>query len=285
MIKIKNLTKKYGNHYALKDITLTIDSGTIFGLLGPNGAGKTTLISTLVGLTKTDSGEIIIDSRDIKKELAYIQSISSLIPQNLAFYPTLTAKENLEFFGGMLGLSGRELQSRIESVVEITKLSDVYNRQANTYSGGLKRRLNIAIGLLSEPKIIYFDEPTVGIDPQSRNFILEFIKSMREDGRVIIYTSHYMQEVEFLCDEIAIIDNGEIIQQGSLESLLTQKFKAILKTDKEILQIDIEKLPDELNRLIASGEKIKSIEYGHNLESYFLELTKKELRDEDIYTQ
>ena len=279
MIKIKNLTKKYGNHYALKDITLTIDSGTIFGLLGPNGAGKTTLISTLVGLTKADSGEIIIDSRDIKKELAYIQSISSLIPQNLAFYPTLTAKENLEFFGGMLGLSGRELQSRIESVVEITKLSDVYNRQANTYSGGLKRRLNIAIGLLSEPEIIYFDEPTVGIDPQSRNFILEFIKSMREEGRVIIYTSHYMQEVEFLCDEIAIIDNGEIIKQGSLESLLTQKFKAILKTDKEILQIDIEKLPDELNRLIASKEEIKSIEYGHNLENYFLELTDKKLRD------
>jgi len=279
MIKIKNLTKKYGNHYALKDITLTINSGTIFGLLGPNGAGKTTLISTLVGLNYANSGEIRIDSRDIKKELAYIQSISSLIPQNLAFYPTLTAKENLEFFGGVLGLGGTKLKSRIDSVIEITKLSDVYNRQSNTYSGGLKRRLNIAIGLLSEPKIIYFDEPTVGIDPQSRNFILESIKSMREEGRVIVYTSHYMQEVEFLCDEIAIIDNGEIIKQGSLESLLTQKFKVMLKTDKEILQISIEKLTDELNRVLSDGQEVKSIEYGYNLESYFLELTKKRLRD------
>ncbi|MCK4441475.1 MAG: ABC transporter ATP-binding protein, partial [Sulfurovaceae bacterium] len=256
-----------------------IKEGEIFGILGPNGAGKTTLISILVGLNHANSGEIIIDNRDIKENLAYIQSISSLIPQNLAFYPTLTTKENLEFFGGMLGLSGAKLKSRIEFVVNITKLSDFYHRQAHTYSGGLKRRLNIAIGLLSNPKIIYLDEPTVGIDPQSRNFILESIKEMRDDNKVIVYTSHYMQEVEFLCDEIAIIDNGEIIKQGSLNSLLAQKFNVIVKTQTQTLKIDIEELPNRLQELISIGEQVKSIEYGHNLENYFLELTSKQLRE------
>ena len=275
MIKISNLFKKYNNDYALKDINLEIKRGTIFGLLGANGAGKTTLISILVGLNSANSGEITIDNRDIKEELAYIQSISSIIPQNLAFYPTLTTKENLEFFGGMLGLRGAKLKSRIEFVVNTTKLSDYYNKQAKTYSGGLKRRLNIAIGLLSNPKIIYLDEPTVGIDPQSRNFILESIKDMREDNRVIVYTSHYMQEVEFLCDEIAIIDHGEIIKQGSLNSLLAQKFNAIVETQTESLKVDIKELSDTLSKIISSGEHIKSIEYGHNLESYFLELTNK----------
>jgi ABC-2 type transport system ATP-binding protein len=271
-------TKKYNNNYALKDVTLEIEGGSIFGLLGPNGAGKTTLISTLVGLNSCDSGEIIIDGRDIKEELSYIQSISSLIPQNLAFYPTLTAKENLEFFGGMLGLRGKALKSRIEFVVDITKLTDVYNREAKTYSGGLKRRLNIAIGLLSDPKIIYFDEPTVGIDPQSRNFILESIKAMKQDNRLIVYTSHYMQEVESICDKIAIIDRGEIIKEGSLNSLLTE-FKATIRTGDKMIKVELEALSKEINRLLGDGKKIDSIEYGHNLESYFLELTDREVRD------
>jgi len=279
MIKISNLTKKYDTNYALKNITLNIENGSIFGLLGPNGAGKTTLISSLVGLTSSNRGNIIIDNRDIKDELAYIQSISSLIPQNLAFYPTLTAKENLEFFGAVLGLTGDILKSRIEFVINITKLNEVYNKQADTYSGGLKRRLNIAIGLLSNPKIIYFDEPTVGIDPQSRNFILEAIKDMREDNRIIVYTSHYMQEVEFLCDKIAIIDHGEIIKQGSLNSLLSEDFKATIVTENESLEVDLKDLSKVIDRFIKSSIKIKSIEYGHNLESYFLKLTDKEVRE------
>ena len=273
MIQISNLSKKYDTHQALKSINLKIDRGSIFGLLGQNGAGKTTLISTLIGLNRADSGKVIIDNRDIKEELAYIQSISSLIPQNLALYPTLTAKENLEFFGGMLGLKANRLKSRIESVVNITKLQEVYNKQAQTYSGGLKRRLNIAIGLLSDPKIIYFDEPTVGIDPQSRNFILESIKSMRDENRVIIYTSHYMHEVEFLCDNIAIMHNGKIIQQGSLQSLLTQKFNAKIETENKIVKTEITNLSNKIDELLSNGENIKSIEYGSNLESYFLELT------------
>lgn len=278
MIKISNLNKKYGKHEVLKDINLELKGGSIFGLLGPNGAGKTTLISTLVGLNSCDSGKIIVDNKNIKDELAYIQSISSLIPQNLAFYPSLTTKENLEFFGGMLGLHGNSLKSRIEYVINITKLNDVYNQEAKTYSGGLKRRLNIAIGLISDPKIIYFDEPTVGIDPQSRNFILESIKEMKDENRLIVYTSHYMQEVEFLCDEIAIIDRGEIIRQGDLSSLLIE-FKATIKTADKVFEIEIDKLSQELERLKQEGEKIESIDYGHHLENYFLKLTQKELRD------
>jgi ABC-2 type transport system ATP-binding protein len=278
MIHISNLSKKYSDNYALKDINLEIESGSIFGLLGPNGAGKTTLISTLVGLNACEMGEITVDNRSIKEELAYIQSISSLIPQNLAFYPTLTAKENLEFFGGMLGLKGEGLKSRIEFVINITKLDEVYNQEARTYSGGLKRRLNIAIGLLSDPKIIYFDEPTVGIDPQSRNFILESIKAMRDDKRLIVYTSHYMQEVEFLCDKIAIIDRGEIIRVGELNSLL-REFMVTIKTEKRVIKVELDRLSKEIDKLIYDREKIESIEYGHNLESYFLQLTDRGLRD------
>jgi ABC-2 type transport system ATP-binding protein len=278
MIHISNLSKKYSDNYALKDINLEIESGSIFGLLGPNGAGKTTLISTLVGLNVCEMGEIMVDNRSIKEELAYIQSISSLIPQNLAFYPTLTTKENLEFFGGMLGLKGEGLKSRIEFVINITKLDEVYNQEARTYSGGLKRRLNIAIGLLSDPKIIYFDEPTVGIDPQSRNFILESIKAMRDDKRLIVYTSHYMQEVEFLCNKIAIIDRGEIIRVGELNSLL-REFMVTIKTEKRVIKVELNRLSKEIDKLIYDREKIESIEYGHNLESYFLQLTDRGLRD------
>ena len=278
MIKISNLCKSYEKHQALKNINLEMNAGSIYGLLGPNGAGKTTLISSLIGLTSYDSGDITIKDKNLKEELAYIQSISSLIPQNLAFYPTLTAKENLEFFAGMLGLKSQALKSRLDYVMNITQLQEVFNKQAQTYSGGLKRRLNIAIGLLSDPEIIYFDEPTVGIDPQSRNFILESIKSMKDDKKLIIYTSHYMEEVEFLCDKVAIIDHGEILKTGTLETLLSD-FKALVKTENESFEVELKSLSKTLDELLSKGEKVKAVEYGHNLENYFLQLTNKELRE------
>ena len=278
MIKISNLSKKYGEQEVLKGITLSMQKGSIYGLLGPNGAGKTTLISSLVGLKNFDTGEISIDGKNIKDNLAYIQSISSLIPQELAFYPTLTAAENLEYFAGMLGLKNATLKSRIDEVIYLTQLSDAYAKTAQNYSGGLKRRLNIAIGLLSNPKIIYLDEPTVGIDPQSRNFILESIKKMQQDDRLIVYTSHYMNEVEFLCDKIAIMDHGKIIKEGSLHTILSDA-KAIVKTSRETLEVEINVLSDVLQRITKEGETVKSIEYGHDLESYFLQMTDKKLRD------
>lgn len=278
MIEISNISKSYGKNEVLKEISLCMQRGSIYGLLGPNGAGKTTLISSLVGLHSVDSGEILIEGQNIKEALAYIQSISSLIPQELAFYPSLTAAENLEYFAGMLGLKGSALKSKIDEVIYLTQLSDVYKKEAQTYSGGLKRRLNIAIGLLSNPQIIYLDEPTVGIDPQSRNFILESIKNMQEDNKLIVYTSHYMNEVEFLCDKIAIIDHGEIIEEGKLSVILSDS-KAIVKTSHEILEVEINLLSDTLNRISKEGSLIESIEYGHNLESYFLRMTDTELRD------
>ena len=278
MIEVSNLSKCYGEYEALKDISLSMQRGSIYGLLGPNGAGKTTLISSLVGLHTFDSGTIMVEGKSITEHLAYIQSISSLIPQELAFYPTLTAAENLEYFAGMLGLKGGALKSRIDEVIYLTQLNDAYSKEAQTYSGGLKRRLNIAIGLLSDPKIIYLDEPTVGIDPQSRNFILESIKKMKDDNRLIVYTSHYMNEVEFLCDKIAIIDHGKIIQEGNLNTILA-KAKATVKTSHEVLEVDIELLSDTLARLTKDGQKVESIEYGHNLENYFLKMTDKKLRD------
>ena len=278
MINISKFSKNYEEHQVLKDISLEMNAGSIYGLLGPNGAGKTTLISTLVGLNTYDVGEISIQDKSLKEELAYIQSISSLIPQNLAFYPTLTAKENLEFFAGMQGLKGQALKTRLEQVMHLTQLQEVFNKQAETYSGGLKRRLNIAIGLLSDPQIIYFDEPTVGIDPQSRNFILESIKSMKDEKKLIVYTSHYMEEVEFLCDKIAIIDKGKILKEGSLESLLTN-FKARIQTESDNFEVELAALSQTVDALLNQGEKIKAIDYGHNLENYFLDLTKKELRE------
>ncbi len=278
MINISNLSKNYGEKKVLEEISLSMGKGSIYGLLGPNGAGKTTLISTLIGLKKFDSGEMNIDGRNMKTDKAYIQSISSLIPQELAFYPTLTAAENLEYFAGMLGFKNATLKSRIEEVIYLTQLDDAYHKMAQTYSGGLKRRLNIAIGLLSNPKIIYLDEPTVGIDPQSRNFILESIKKMQQDDRLIVYTSHYMNEVEFLCDKIAIIDHGKIIKEGTLGSMLADS-KAIVKTVHETLEVEIDLLSDTLKQIVDGGDHIESIEYGHNLESYFLQLTNKELRD------
>lgn len=278
MIQVDNLTKQYGEQTVLNHITLSVESGSIFGLLGPNGAGKSTLISTLMGLHNDYSGMAMVDGKEVKHATAFIRNISSLIPQNLAFYPMLTTKENLEFFGGMLGMAGKQLQARIENVVETAKLENVFYQKAYTCSGGLKRRLNIAIGLLSDPKIIYFDEPTVGIDPQSRNFILESIKKMQNGNRVIVYTSHYMEEVEFLCDSIAIMDHGEIIQTGSLDSLL-KTIKATIRTDKTVFHVAVEEIPDILIKLRQEGETIRSIDYGHALENYFLTLTDKEVRE------
>ena len=278
MIQIADLTKQYGEHTVLNHITLSVENGSIFGLLGPNGAGKSTLISTLMGLHNDYFGTAMVDGKEVMYETASIRNISSLIPQNLAFYPMLTVKENLEFFGGMLGKTGKHLQARIEDVVEIAKLENVFYQKAHTCSGGLKRRLNIAIGLLSDPKIIYFDEPTVGIDPQSRNFILESIKKMQNADRVIVYTSHYMEEVEFLCDSIAIMDHGKIIQSGSLDALL-KTIKATIRTDKTVFHIAVEEIPDILTKLRQEGETIRSIDYGHALENYFLTLTHKEVRE------
>lgn len=225
IIRIENLVKKYKGSYepALDDISFDIRDGRIFGLLGPNGAGKTTTISILCGLIPKTSGKITINKRNPEKEFNEIKRSIGIVPQEIALYPSLTAKENLKFIGSMYGLSGNKLEERIEECLVMMGLEDKAGRMIRTYSGGMKRRINLIAGILHKPKILFLDEPTVGVDVQSRNLILEHIRKMNLNGTTIIYTSHYLEEAEQLCHDIAIIDNGSIILEGVLSSLLNSK--------------------------------------------------------------
>lgn len=284
-IVIKNLCKSYKGNLVLDNLNLEIKQGSLFGLLGPNGAGKTTLVSILNFLIPKDSGTILIDNMDLDKDENRIKSICSIVPQTYAFYPKLTAFENLEFFGSLYGLKKEALKKRIDYCVEVTSLEKYINKQAHTFSGGLKRRLNIAIGLLNSPKILYLDEPTVGIDPQSRKYILNVIKKINEkENTTIIYTSHYMEEVEYLCDEIAILDKSKIILQEKKEKLLQKNSIIKIKLLDEIIEVDTKDGFDNFTKMIAKLEKenkpIENIDFGYkNLEDMFLNLTKQDLRD------
>jgi len=219
MLKVTKLTKNYGDVKALNELSLSVEEGSVFGLLGVNGAGKTTLLSILNGLITPDDGKVEVFGLDIIKDREEINNISSIIPQHLAFYENLTVKENINFFGSIQNAS----KDAIANAIEINSLSGLYKQKASTLSGGQKRRLNIAIGLLNNPKIIYFDEPTVGIDPKSRNEILDSIKNYKNLGITVVYTSHYMNEIEKICDTVAIIDKGSLIKQAKLDALLLDK--------------------------------------------------------------
>jgi len=284
-IVIKNLCKSYKEHLVLNNLNLEIKQGSLFGLLGPNGAGKTTLLSILNFLIPKDSGTILIDNMDLDKEENKIKSICSIVPQSYAFYPKLTAYENLEFFGSLYGLKKDSLIRRIEYCIKVTSLEKYINKQAHTFSGGLKRRLNIAIGLLNSPKILYLDEPTVGIDPQSRKYILNVIKKInKQENTTIIYTSHYMEEVEYLCDEIAILDKSKIILHEKKENLLKNNSIVKIKLLDEEIEIDTKNGFDAFTKTVArlekENKKIEHIDFGYkNLEDMFLNLTKQDLRD------
>jgi len=284
-IEIKNLTKSYKKNKVLDNLSLEIKEGSLFGLLGPNGAGKTTLVSIMNYLQTSDSGEINIFGYDYKKDKKQIKQISSYVPQTYAFYPNLSAFENLEFFGALYGLKNSELRKRIEYCVEVTSLEKFLDKRAHTYSGGVKRRLNIAIGLLNNPKILYLDEPTVGIDPQSRKYILDVIKQINsEDKTTIIYTSHYMEEIEYLCDDIAILDNHQIILHDKKELLLEKNSFITIETNEENIQVDIKNdynnLIKMLNLIKNRNTPIENIVFNNkNLEELFLNLTKGNLRD------
>ncbi len=227
MIKISNISKSYGEVKALDNLSFSIKEGSIFGLLGVNGAGKSTILSVLSGLTSIDSGEVEIFGLSLKTELNKIKKISSIIPQNLAFYEQLTVKENLDFFQKIQNGTDESYKKALE----VNRLEKLLNQKAYTLSGGQKRRLNIAIGLLNSPKVIYFDEPTVGIDPKSRNEILNSIKEYKKLGITVVYTSHYMNEVEMICDEVAIISKGRLITQENNLINLEKHFLEITKED------------------------------------------------------
>ncbi len=285
-IIIKDLTKTYKNNCVLDKLNLEIKEASLFGLLGPNGAGKTTLVSILNSLISKDSGEIEIYGKSLEKNSSYIKSISSYVPQSYAFYPNLSTYENLEFFGSLYGLKGKNLKKNIDKSIAMTSLEEYKDKRAFTYSGGLKRRLNIAIGLLNNPKVLYLDEPTVGIDPQSRKYILNMIKKINAENKTtIIYTSHYMEEVEYLCDEIAILDKSKIILQEKKE-LLVEK-NSIIEIELENNKKKLINVKDSYEEFISYITKIgneniniKNIDFGHkNLEDMFLSLTKEDLRD------
>ncbi len=209
MIKVSNVTKRYGDIVALDKLSFEVQKCSIFGLLGVNGAGKSTILSILNGLIEMDSGEVKVAGLDMSRDTKKIKEISSIIPQNLAFYEKLSVKENLDFFAAIQNAN----RENYDKAIEINGLKDVLNQRASTLSGGQKRRLNIAIGLLNNPQIIYFDEPTVGIDPRSRNEILSSIKDYKNFGITVVYTSHYMNEVAMICDEVAIISHGSLVVQ------------------------------------------------------------------------
>ncbi|MBG6130144.1 ABC-2 type transport system ATP-binding protein [Aquimarina sp. EL_43] len=244
MIKIEQLSKKYkgADAYSVSDLDLFIDEKEIFGLLGPNGAGKTTLISLLCSLIKPTSGSFTIDGLTYKNP-NQLKQLIGIVPQEYALYPSLTASENLKYFGSMYGLKGQLLKSKISQAIETLGLSKFANKKVNTFSGGMKRRINLIASILHEPKVLFLDEPTVGVDVQSKNVIIQYLQLLNKKGTTIIYTSHHLNEAEDFCTKVAIIDHGKIISQGQPQELISNQ------------------------------------ENANNLEDVFLALTGKALRD------
>lgn len=224
MITLDSVCARYqpNGPWVLNGLNLQVPRGSLFGLLGPNGAGKTTLVHTLLGLTAPESGQIVIDSLEIPRQRAALAGRVGLAPQSLAFYPTLRVRENLDFFDRVSGRSGSARSVRIESAVHATRLEEHLDKRADQLSGGLQRRLNLAIALLGEPPLLLLDEPTVGVDAQSRGFILEALRRLNENGSTIVYTTHYMDEVQRLCDRVAIMDGGRILVHDDLPVLMQQ---------------------------------------------------------------
>jgi len=223
LIEIAGVAKRYrgADARALDGVSLSIPPGVVFGLLGPNGAGKTTLISILLGLVRKDEGCVRVAGHDMDRELPAIRRLCGLAPQDLGFYPMLTVEENLRFYGAAGGLAGAALAQRVDFACETAQLNDQRRKRAEALSGGLKRRLNLALSLLHAPRVLVLDEPTVGVDPQSRAFLLSVIARLRrEQGLTVIYTSHYMEEVQQVCDRIAILDRGRVLTEGTLAELL-----------------------------------------------------------------
>lgn len=228
MIRINNLSKKYkgADFFSLFNLDLTIEEGEIFGLLGPNGAGKTTLISILSSLLKPTSGSFTIDDLNYYEHKNQLKQLIGVVPQEYALYPTMTAYENLSYFGSMYGLKGKSLSKKIAIYLEMLGLSDFSDRKIQTFSGGMKRRINLIASLLHNPKVLFLDEPTVGVDVQSKNVILDHLRQINKDGTTLVYTSHYLNEAEHFCNRVAIIDHGELVCKGIPKTLIDNEDKA-----------------------------------------------------------
>lgn len=303
MIKAENLRKSYGPTVAVDDISFEVQKGQTLGLLGPNGAGKTTTIQMLCGLLKPDAGKIMLDGKT-DPGLIDVRMSLGVVPQALALYEELSALENLRFFGKIYGLSGQKLKERVNKCLDIAGLEQRSKERVSKYSGGMKRRLNMVCSLLHDPPILLLDEPTVGVDPQSRNLIFETIEDMSKQGRTIIYTTHYMEEAQRLCDKVAIIDYGRILDMDSVENLIARHGgPSHIEAELEENQSDINKIKqfvddkniqfeetkirfqtgrpmESLAKLNSSGVRFLSLKVQTaNLEDVFLNLTGRRLRD------
>ena len=311
ILEVKDLVKKYGDLTAVKGISFAIQAGEIFSLLGPNGAGKTTTISILSTLYAPTSGEATIGGHSITKDPMAVRNLIGVVPQELALYDDLSARENLIFWGQMYGLSGKALKIRVDEVLVQIGLADKAGNRIKTYSGGMKRRVNIGVGLLHKPSLLFMDEPTVGIDPQSRRAILDSVKALNQQGMTVLYTTHYMEEAEELSNRVGILDHGELIalgtqvelnrqvgendtlilhideaQNGEVLAAAVRKIHSVLKAD--ITDHTVAVIAPEAEEIMAPviikanelGIKIRSVDIKEpDLEAVFLSLTGRALRD------
>ncbi len=308
MLKVSNLTKKFDQLIAVDNISFDVRQGEIFGFLGPNGAGKTTTINMLCSLVTPDSGTIELDGQDIHKAGAAVSKKHRNVPQEVALYEELNAVENLRFWGKCYKMKNMELNQRIDELLSITGLAERAKDRVKTYSGGMKRRLNMAAGMIHQPKLLLLDEPTVGIDPQARHNMLETVQQTAKSGTTILYTTHYMDEAEFLCDRLAIIDHGHILAMGSQDEIKQIVGEnRILRINGKFDKQTAEQLPGKiadlallsiaesevtyslpikhgtgqfLEMLIKSGFEIDNLSIREpSLDSVFMKLTGREIRD------
>jgi len=308
-LECHGLRKTFDDLVAVNDVGFHIDAGETYGLLGPNGAGKTTSISMISGLLERDGGTVTIGGKEMTTTSIDTKGLIGLVPQDIAVYPDLTARENLVFFAKLYGMSGKDLQRRVDEVLEVIGLTDRSGDRAEEFSGGMKRRLNIGIGLLHKPALLVLDEPTVGVDPQSRNAILESVEQLSGEGMSVLYTTHYMEEAERLCDRVGIIDHGEIKAEGTRRELvqmvgqhdriqlhatggLAPAVEAVSRLEGvaesggrdgviELLVTDAgEQLTKILSVVTGAGVAVTGVSIEEpNLESVFLHLTGRALRD------
>jgi ABC-2 type transport system ATP-binding protein len=309
VLEVENLRKKFGDLVAVDGISFSVKEGEIFGFLGPNGAGKTTTISMICGLLQPNDGEIRVEGLSIADNAREVKQHLGVVPQEVAVYAELSARENLRFWGGIYALKGKDLSERVEELLVQVGLEDRAKEPVKNFSGGMKRRLNLAMGLIHRPKLILLDEPTVGIDPQARHKILEIVEDITKSGQTVLYTTHYLEEAESFCDRLAIMDHGKILAEGSVEQLKAQVGEGTLLTVKgEFKESDLREIVSGLSGLqaveIGDGHAMLLVPresrgvapaleglYGAglhlddvlikepNLEDLFLRLTGRELRD------
>jgi len=281
MLRFNSVRKAYGALVAVDDLSLELRPGEIFGLLGPNGAGKTTSVNMAAGLLAPDAGTVDLDGVGPPIH-AGVRARIGVAPQSLAIYDDLSAEENLSFFGRLQGLSGGRLAERVGWCVDFAGLSDRRRDRIKTYSGGMKRRLNLAIALVHDPPLLLLDEPTVGVDPQSRSSILEKIVQLRDQGRTVVYTTHYMEEAQRLCDRVGIMDHGKLLTVDTVDRLLEahggKSVVTVERADGQV-RIDTDDPLEELNRLRLDGTLLRFRVDRPDLEQVFLNLTGRHLRD------